>query len=311
MASHNISSFKSLGHVISIFCWMAFGAFLTALALEVFLIPNDIIDGGIVGISMICAHLFGNETLPFFLVVLNIPFIILAYKHLGKYFVIQMLSSILMLAGFIALMKGLPTYEGDAIEVIFSGGCTLGVGIGMIIRNGGALDGTEIVGIIINRRFGFTVGQAVLFFNTFIFTLAGFIYNDWHTAVQSLMTFVVAIKIMDIVIVGLEETKAAIIISNKSKAIGEAVMHELGLGLTVFYGRGGYSGGDQEILYVTIERLQLAELKEIVHREDSAAFIAIENLHEVVNGRYESRQIESEKEKSTSLNPLSRLWNKK
>ena len=276
---------------------MALGALLTALALEIFLIPNDIIDGGIVGLSMIFAHLFGDEKLPIFLILLNIPFMILAYKHLGKYFVIQMLTSILMLAGFIALLKGLPTYRGDAIEVIFSGGCTLGVGIGLIIRNGGALDGTEIMGIIINRRFGFTVGQAVLFFNTFIFTLAGFIYNDWHTAVQSLMTFVVAIKIMDIVIVGLEETKAAIIISNKSKAIGEAVMHELGLGLTVLYGRGGYSGGDQEILYVTIERLQLAELKEIVHREDPTAFIAIENLHEVVNGRYESR---SNKKQMTS-----------
>lgn len=310
MAAHTTTAFKSFGHFTITLMWMALGAFLAAVALETFLIPNEIIDGGIIGIAMIVSHVLGNELLPLFLLLFNIPFIYLAFKHLGKYFVIQMFISLMLLAGFIFILKDTPIYRGDAIEVIFSGGLMLGIGIGLIIRKGGALDGTEIVGIIINKKMGFTVGQVVLFFNIFIFAIGGFVYNDWRTAVQSLMTYVVAIKIMDLVIVGLEETKAAIIISEHSEKIGKAIMHELGLGLTVLYGRGGYSGGDQELLYVIIERLQLAELKEVIHREDPKAFIAIENLHEAVNGRYENHQTDPIDWKSLP-NPLGKLWNKK
>lgn len=169
--------------------------------------------------------------------------------------------------------------------MIFLGGVILGAGIGLVIRKGASLDGTEILAIIINRRKGYTVGQVILFINIFIFIAAGFAYQDWHTALQSLMVYIVATKIMDTVIVGLEETKSVIIVSSSPKAIAKAVMSELGIGLTVLYGRGGFSNKDQEILYVIAERLQLAELKEVVHREDPGAFMAIENLHEVINGR--------------------------
>ena len=305
-----VLSFKSVGNFFTTLIWMALGAFLTAVALEVFLIPNNIIDGGIVGVSIILSFLFSRELLPYFLVFLNIPFLVLAYRHLGKYFVIQMLASIILLAVFLVLFRDFPSYKGDAIEVIFSGGLTLGIGIGLIIRKGGALDGTEIVAILVNRVMGFTVGQVVLFFNIFIFAIAGLVYNDWHTAVQSLMTYVVAIKIMDMVIVGLEETKAVLIISSFSDEISKSITHELGLGLTILYGRGGFSGEKQEVLYVIIERLQLAELKELVQRVDPKACLAIENLHEVVNGRYTLARTESTK-KYTFSNPLRRLWRRK
>src|SRR5262249_25733476 len=157
----------------------------------------------------------------------------------------------------------------------------LGVGLGLIIREGGCLDGTEILGIIINRRTGFTVGQVVLFCNIFVFGAAGLVFKDWHPPLLSLITYIVVIRIMDSVIVGLDETKSVLIISAKSKAIADAIIHELGLGLTVMYGRGGFSGSEREILYVIVERLQLADLKDLILREDPSAFIAIENLHEV------------------------------
>ncbi len=262
---------------------MALGAFLSAFAIEVFLIPSRLIDGGIVGVSMILGNMFGTKWIPAFLVILNLPFVFFAYRAIGRVFVVHMIVAMLMFAGSMVFMHDwLPwDFHGESLEVVVIGGAILGAGLGMIIRSGACLDGTEILGIIVNKRFGFTVGETVLVCNVLIFSAAGFVFHDWHPAILSLILYMVAIKVMDTVIVGLDETKSVLIISQRSREIAEAVMHELGLGLTVLYGRGGYSGDEREILYVIAERLQLSELKELVHREDPKAFMAIENLHEV------------------------------
>jgi uncharacterized membrane-anchored protein YitT (DUF2179 family) len=273
--------------IISYFL-LSVGAFLFAFGIEVFLIPNNLIDGGIVGISMIFASVFGQKLLPYFLILFNIPFIYLAYRSLGKAFVVHMLFAVLVFAGSIVfireVMPDVRFVDAEKLEVVVIGGSILGIGIGLVIRYGGCLDGTEILGIIINRQTGFTVGQVVLVCNIFVFGGAGLIFQDWHPPLLSLITYMVVIKIMDSVIVGLDETKSVLIISSHSKAIAEAIMHELGLGLTIMYGRGGFSGDEREILYVIAERLQLAELKDLIHREDPSAFIAVENLHEIANG---------------------------
>jgi len=283
-ASH--ASTKSwMAHFFN-FGFTLIGSFLAAFAIEVFLIPNRLIDGGIVGIAMIFGNIFGKQLLPYFVILFNLPFLILAYRSIGKVFVVHMiLANVLFAASLALIQEFLPMqFTGDPLEVVVIGGAILGIGIGLIIRYGGCLDGTEILGIIINRRTGFTVGQVVLFCNVFIFGTAGLVFQDWHPPILSLITYIVVIKIMDAVIVGLDETKSVLIISDKSKAIADAIVHELGLGLTIMYGRGGFSGDEREILYVIAERLQLAELKDIIHREDPSAFIAIENLHEVANG---------------------------
>lgn len=275
---------KSLRHEIFAFLWMVLGTFLVAVALKIFLAPNGLIDGGVVGISMLCSYLFGREYLPYFIVALNIPFLILGLRLVGRRFVIHMLIAVVLLGIFSFLLNRAPSFHGDVLEVIVFGGLCVGIGTGLVIRMGGALDGTEILAIIINRRKGFTVGQVVFFFNIFIFAVAGFLEQDWHPALRSFMTYIVAYKIMDTVIVGLDETKAVRIIAQKPRRLADALMHELNLGVTIMYGRGGYSGEDKEILYVIVERLQLSELKELVHREDPTAFLAVENLHEVITG---------------------------
>lgn len=274
-----------LTQVISYF-WMIFGAFLAAFSLEVFFIPNNLIDGGIVGVAMIFGKVFGKAFIPFILIISNLPFLILAYRSIGKFFVIHMLVANFVFALFLIFIPRFMAMEfhGDSLEVVVIGGAILGVGIGLIIREGGCLDGTEILGIIINRRAGLTVGQVVLFCNFFVFGAAGLVFQDWHPPLMSLITYIVVIKIMDSVIVGLDETKSVLIISAKSKAIADVIVHQLGLGLTIMYGRGGFSGDEREILYVIAERLQLAELKELILNEDPNAFIAIENLHEVSHG---------------------------
>ena len=287
------TQFRFGKYYLKSFFWLLLGAFLAALGIEAILIPNKLIDGGIVGISMMASHLFGQKLLPAFLFLFNLPFVFLAYKQIGKHFVIQMLTAVILLAVGMVLFSLIPTwfdippleFHGDTIEVIVLAGFIIGAGIGLIIRHGGSTDGTEIMGIIINRKKGFTVGQVILFTNIFIFAISGIVYQNWHSAFLSLLTYVVATKVMDMVIVGFEDTKSVMIISKIPQHLCDVLMEELGLRLTVMYGRGGYSGDAREILYIVVERLQLAELKEIVHREDPAAFIAIENLHEVINGR--------------------------
>ncbi len=263
--------------------WMAVGAFLVAVSLELFLIPNQIIDGGIIGISMMGGQLFGPQLFPLFYLLLNLPFLWVAYRNLGKGFVTQM---IIALAVFACSVAGIHHYvgwhfEGEMLEVIVVGGLLLGIGVGLIIRVGGCLDGTEIMAIILNKRYGFTVGQVILIFNIFIFALSGLVFGDWHSPIYSFMTFIVAIQLIDKVIVGMEETKSVMIMSPHSREISDAIVHELGLGLTVMYGRGGFSGEDREILYVITERLQLTSVKEVAYRFDPNAFLAIESLHEV------------------------------
>ncbi len=271
-------------HHASSFTWIAIGAFLAAVAVQIFLLPNQLIDGGIVGISLILARLFGEGYLSFFLIALTMPFLFLAYRYIRSTFVIHMLVAVLLFAGFLAVLRLAPPFTSDPLEIIVFGGAILGIGCGLIIRHGGCLDGTEILAIIINRKKGFTVGQVVLFINVFVFAAYGYLFQDWHIALRSLMMYIVAFKMIDIVIVGLDELKSVMIISSSPKALSDVIMNELGLGLTIMHGKGGFSGTAKEILFIIVERLDLAELKEIVLREDPMAFMAIENLHEVVYG---------------------------
>lgn len=275
---------KTFLHHASNFLWIAIGSLLAAVSIQIFLLPNQLIDGGIVGISLILARLFGEENLSYFLVILTIPFLYLAYKYIRSTFVLHMLAAVLLFAGFLAILRVAPPFISDPLETIVFGGAILGIGCGLIIRNGGCLDGTEILAIIINRKKGFTVGQVVLFINCFVFAAYGWLFQDWHIALRSLMTYIVAFKMIDLVIVGLDELKSVMIISARPKELGGVIMNELGLGLTIMHGKGGFSGESRDILFIIVERLDLAELKEIVLREDPAAFMAIENLHEVVYG---------------------------
>lgn len=289
------SSRKSLTQYLATFFWLAFGAFLAALSIRVFLVPNQLIDGGVVGVSLILARLYGDNYLPYVLVVLTLPFIYLAYTYIRRTFVLHMLVAVLLFAGFLIALQSIPHFIGDPLEIIVFGGAILGIGCGLIIRHGGCLDGTEILAIIINRKKGFTVGQVVLFINVFIFAAYGWIFQDWHIALRSLMMYIVAFKMIDLVIVGLDELKSVLIISSKPRELGNVIMSEMGLGLTFMHGKGGFSGDTREILFVIIERLDLSELKEIVLKEDPSAFMAIEDLHEVVYGKqayvpYKKRQ---------------------
>jgi uncharacterized membrane-anchored protein YitT (DUF2179 family) len=148
---------------------MTIGAFFAAAALQIFLVPNDLIDGGIIGISLILGRLTSFNYLPFYILLLNLPFIYLAYRHIRRTFVAYMAVATLIFILFLYLLHiSQISFDADSLEAIVIGGAMLGAGAGMIIRHGGCTDGTEILAILINRKKGYTVGQVVLFINLFI-----------------------------------------------------------------------------------------------------------------------------------------------
>ncbi|MBM3193717.1 MAG: YitT family protein [Chlamydiae bacterium] len=300
MAHLGITKKKPL-QLLAEYFGIALGAFLGALSIRVFLYPNQLIDGGVVGISLILGRLTNDSFISLYLILLNLPFVYLAYRYIRRTFVIQMLVAIALFAFFLSWLEIVPPFHGDSLEIIAIGGAILGIGAGLIIRFGGCTDGSEILGIIANKRFGFTVGQVVLVFNFFVFTSYGLIFLDWHIAVKSLLTYIVAFKMIDLVIVGLEEIKSVTVISTKSKEISAAILEELGLGLTITSGRGGYTGEERNILNVIVERLDLADLKELVLKIDQYAFISISNIYEVVYSHKTKRSPFRRKRKTKSL----------
>ncbi len=271
------------------FLLIAAGAFIAAIAIKSIILPNNIIDGGVTGIAMVIARIIGQKWLPYLIFAINLPCIYFAYKNFGKSFLLFLITGIVLFAFFIFLLEDVihnfPEFHGDALEVVVLGGIVLGLGIGIIIRNGGCSDGSEVIAISIHRSKGFTIGQVVVFINIFVFIAAGYFYKEWNTSVRSFITYMVTYKTMDFVIVGLDEIKSVLIISSKPKEVTDTIIHQLGLGLTIMYGRGGYTGDDREILLVIVDRLQLSELKDIVLNIDPSSFMAVENLHEVVYGR--------------------------
>lgn len=214
------------------YTFLFIGTILAAIGLEIFLIPNNIIDGGIVGVSIIASYLT-NIPLGVFVFILNIPFLFLGYKQIGKTFVISSLFSIVSLSVWVSVLHPIPGITKDILLASVFGGIILGIGVGIIIRYGGSLDGTEMVAIIVNRRIPFSVGEMVMFFNIFILSSAGLVFG-WDKAMYSLIAYFIAFKVIDVTIEGLDEAKAAIIISEHGEEIADAITARLGRGVTFF-----------------------------------------------------------------------------
>ena len=274
--------------------FLTIGALIYAFAIEGFLIPSKIIDGGVTGISMILSTIT-SQPLGIFIVCINLPFIILALQKLGKRFVFSTFYSILIFAAGVTFFGKM--FHGhciiDNLElflVAIFGGLILGAGVGLIIRNGASVDGTEILAIYSTKKIPFSVGEIIMFINLFIFTVAGFIY-DWQHALYSIITYFVAYKTMDIVIEGLNESKSVFVITDYSTEIGKDIMEKMDVSVTYIDAEGGYSGIKKRIVYCVISRLQVQKIKEIAKNIDPRAFIAIENVYEVEGVRVKKRKI--------------------
>ncbi|WP_407919218.1 YitT family protein [Domibacillus indicus] len=265
------------------------GAILMAVGIEIFLVPNLIMDGGIVGISIILSNLTGVK-LGLFLFLLNIPFFFLGYKQIGKTFAISTVFGITVLSVASTLLHPVAAFTSDIILAAVFGGIALGAGVGLVIRYGGSLDGTEILAILINKKLPFSVGEIVMFFNIFIFLWGGFVFG-WDRAMYSVLAYFVAFKTIDVVIQGLDESKSAWIISDQYQEIGEAIIARLGRGVTYLNGEGAYTGENKKVIFCVINRLEEAKLKSIVEDMDEGAFLAVADIAEVRGGRFKKRDI--------------------
>jgi len=268
---------------------IALGATLMAIGLELFLVPNQILDGGVVGISIITSHLTGVR-LGIFIFILNIPFFFLGYKQIGKTFALSTLFGITILSIFTSLLHNVDAITPDLLLATVFGGIVLGMGVGLVIRNGGSLDGSEILAILFNKSLPFSVGEIIMIINLVIFTVAGFVFS-WEQAMYSFLAYFIAFKTIDIVIQGLDESKSVFIISEKVEDIGDAIMDRLGRGVTYLHGEGAYTGDNKKIIFTVITRLEEAKLKSIVEEIDDHAFLAVGNIAEVRGGRFKKKDI--------------------
>lgn len=280
-----------IGDMIRRIFLIVVGAAIAGYALEAVLIPNAIIDGGITGVSIMGNDLF-NIPLGVLLFALNLPFIYLGYKQVGKSFALYSIIGIAALSISTMIMSGIDPIltEKDELLVVLSGGVMLGVGVGTVLRSGGALDGTEVLAVLISSKVPFSVGDIILFINVFIFTAAGFVFS-LESALYSVTTYYIAKVVIDVVQVGLESSKSVRIVSNCPREIGQAIQNRLGRGVTYINGTGGFSNEPIEIMNCIITRMEESKVLSIIHEYDPDAFITITDVSEVRGGSFKKRDI--------------------
>ncbi|MDB5181333.1 MAG: conserved rane protein of unknown function, partial [Candidatus Saccharibacteria bacterium] len=226
--------------------------------------------------------------LGIFLFLLNLPFIFLGYKKLGREFAVASMLGITALSLATVLLHAIGTATAEPILAAVFGGAIVGCGVGIVIRYGGTLDGAEIVAILIDRKSPFSVGEAVMFMNLFIIGSAGFIF-DWNSAMYSLIAYFVAFKVIDITVEGLDESRSAWIVSNEYKKIGDAIYAELGRKVTYVNGQPDEGIASNGVILSVITRIEEQHLKSLVRRYDPSAFVVINRTHEVMGKNFISR----------------------
>lgn len=269
------------------FIMLTVGTIIAAAALECFLIPNTILDGGVTGISIIIFKLF-NIPLWLLVVLLNIPFIFIGYKNLGERFLLRAIYSMLCFSLFIAFFELIPPFTDEIILAVVFGGALYGLGVGLVIHFGGCVDGTESVAIVISKKTSLSVGQIVLFFNLIIFGAAGFIFGI-DRSMYSLLTYVITFKVIDFVSEGLEQAKAALIVTDKGTDLSREIYKRLGRTTTSIKGKGLISG-EKEVMYCVLTRIEVFELKHIVEEMDESAFVTILEVSNIIGNHIKSSQ---------------------
>jgi uncharacterized membrane-anchored protein YitT (DUF2179 family) len=258
------------------------GILSAGMGLKGFLLSSHFIDGGVTGISMLLAELL-HVPLPVLVLVINLPFIALGYRQIGRAFAIRSAAAIVGLSFDLAAIPYLDVTDDKLLTAVF-GGFFIGAGIGLAMRGGAVLDGTDVAALLISKKSHlFRVGDVILGLNVVIFlTAAAFLGVE--PALYSILTYVAASKTLDFILHGLEQYTAITIISERSDAIRLAITAGLGRGVTIYKGRGGHSGADQEILFCVVTRLEIGKLMEIVEEIDRAAFIVIVPLADAKGG---------------------------
>ncbi len=283
-----ISVFRLLKDIVLIVLGIASAAF----GLESFLLPNKFIDGGATGISLLVSEL-GFIPLYILLLLVNIPFIFLGYKVIGKTFAIKTAIAITGLAICVASFH-FPEVTHDKLLVAVFGGFFLGAGIGLSVRGGAVIDGTEVLAIFLSRKFGTTIGDIIMIINILIFSAAAYLLS-METALYSLITYMGASKTLDFVIEGIDEYTGVTIVSSHSEEIRKMIVETMGRGVTVYKGKRGFGSHgerrDIDIIYSVITRLELHRLNTEITKIDPNAFVVMNSVKDTKGGMIKKRSL--------------------
>lgn len=267
-----------------------FGIFAAAFGLESFLLPNRFIDGGATGISLLVSEVT-EIPLAVLIIFVNVPFLFMAYKTIGKQFAVKALLAILGLAMVLALID-FPEVTQDKLLVAVFGGFFLGAGIGMSIRGGSVLDGTEVLAIYLSKKLGVKIGDVIILINIVIFLAAAYLLSI-EAALYSMLTYLAASKTLDFVVDGIEEYTGVTIISPKSEAIRQMVTEKLGRGLTIYKASGGYGKegerNEYDVIYTVITRLEIRKLTVELEKLDPKAFVVMSSINDTRGGMIKKR----------------------
>lgn len=283
----------NLVRVIKDTFFISLGVLSATFGLKGFLLPDGFLDGGAVGISLLINALTDID-LSYLIIIVNIPFILIGYTQVSKIFALKTFVAIVALAICVALID-FPVITHDKLLISFFGGFFLGLGIGLSIRGGSVLDGTEVLAIYTSRNTSLTVGDFILSLNIVIFSVAAYLLNI-ETALYAILTYLVASKIVDFVVHGIEEYTSVIIVSHKSDDIKQAIIGKMGRGVTVLkgksgYGKQGHREADIDVLYTVITRLELQKLKTEIAKLDGEAFVVENSVNDIKGGMIKKRPL--------------------
>lgn len=274
------------------FFLIALGVFSAAFGFKGFLLTNHFIDGGSTGISLLIAQLTRFELYQLIIIV-NIPFIYMAYKVVGKSFALKTSIAIVALSIILALIE-FPNITDDNLLVAIFGGFFLGAGIGLAVRGGAVIDGTEVLAIYLSKKLGTTIGDIIIIINVLIFSAAAYLLSI-EIALYSMITYLAASKTLDFVIEGIEEYNGITIISDNNDEIKDMIINKLGRGVTVYAGKGGFGkkgeNESKDILYTVVTRLELSKLNTELEKIDPEAFITISRIKNIKGGKVKKRPL--------------------
>ena len=283
----------SISHTISEVIFILIGVVSAGFGLKGFLLPNSFIDGGAMGISLLISETTGFS-LSILIVVVNLPFIILGYSNLGRQFALKSILAIIALALSVHFIP-YPLITSDKLLIAVFGGFFLGAGIGMSIRGGAVIDGTEVLAIYLSKKTGLTIGDVVLIFNIIIFSFGAYIMSI-EVALYAMLTYMAAAKTIDFIIEGVEEYTGITVISGKSEKIRLMITEDLGRGVTIYTGKGGFKKNgtnfnEYDILYTVVTRLEIARIKTEIDKIDKEAFIIMNSIKDTKGGMIKKRPL--------------------
>ena len=278
-------NYKQFIRIFSEYGQIGIGIVLASIGLKAFLLPNGFLDGGVTGVALLVRSQI-DISLSVLLILFSIPFLILGYFTVSKRIVIKSIISIIGLALFIHF-ENFETVTDDKLLISIFGGLFLGAGIGISIRNGSVLDGSEILGVYLNDRFGISIGQIILIFNIILFGITALVLSV-EVALYSILAYIVTAKVTDLIIEGLEDFIGVTIVSKKFEAVEIAIREELGSGMTLYKGTRGIGNSgkheDFDIIHTIINRIDIKKMYRVVNRIDPKAFIVEFDVNTVKGG---------------------------